>query len=450
MKKWQKVLIILAATCFFLCGGVTLLGMQSVDFLPVSGRLDRVVDEYKETGWPWDADQMIPPVSDSENGALAFLEAIEKDKGLFEKQTLASEKWRAGDVKGVKAILDNCEPVLALYVKGSRLDKADFKHDWNKGPSLLFPEMAYGKASCKLLGMRAQLKATDGDLDGALDDLRASFRIGKLLGQIPTVIGSAVESAIEQIALKDALHVASVKKSDVSWLKRVREEVSEWETGVDFEKTLRGEAMMGIAAMRFTDNKWAVLRTDKESEELTKTAHPLVSTPTSVDREGRTTGLSNRAYMVRYLEANIEIKKILDSVGDDPLQAGGLINDYIENSIKNKKEWSFTFSEIIFPAYDGTGYIVVRSRFLPQAVVAALKAAEIKAVHGSYPRKISDFEAGLLDPVTGDAVGYRVDGEKVYVYSVGLNKVDDGGIRDLESGKDDFAAEFPPKAIKGR
>lgn len=449
MKKWQKIIIGLVATSFFLCGGVTLVGMQSVDFLQVSGRLDRVVDEYKETGWPWEADQMVPSIADSENGALAFLEAIEKDKGLSDKQTLASEKWRAGDDKGVKAILAECEPVLALYVKGSGFDKADFKHDWNQGPSLLFPEMLYGKAACRLLGMRAQLRASDGDLDGALDDLRASFRIGKLLGQTPTFIGGAVESAIEQIALRDALHVASLKKSEVSWLKRVREEVSEWETGVDFERTLRGEALMGIAAMRSTDNKWVVLRTDKESEEWSKTTHPLVSTPTSVDREGRPTGLSNRAYIVRYLEANIEIKKILESVGDDPLQAGGLINDYIEKSIKNKKEWSFTFSEIIFPAFDGTGYIVVRSRFLPQAVVAALKAAEIKAVQGSYPQSIAELVPGLLDPVTGNSVGYRVDGEAVFVYSVGLNKRDDGGIRDSEMGKDDFSAEFPPKPRKG-
>jgi len=445
MKVWKKFFIGGLASSFLLCGAGAIVGMQSVDFLQVSGRTDEAVRNYQGMGWPWRADEMVPTVADEDNRALPILEAIEQEKDIAETQKNVFKKWEEGDEKEVRRLMAECELVLSLYIKASQYGKADFKHDWSKGSLLLFPELNHGKAAARLLGVRAEIKAGEDDLDGALSDLRASFRIGMLLGQIPVFSGLLANVSVEQFALEDAMRVAEVRKEDANWIRRVHEEVSEWKSGTDFERAIKGEALLGLTTMRFKDSSWAVIPSNMGLDDESRHPHPLVATPTSVDADGVPTGISSKAYFVRYLEANIEIEKLVTAGGDDPIETGNLITQFIETSIRNRNEWSFTFSQILFPDYDQVGYSVAKARFLLSAVVAVLKAAEVKAKTGQYPLTVGEIAPGFLDPVTGEVVGYRVQGETVFVYSFGRNGVDDSGIRDSVTVKDDVAAHFPPK-----
>ena len=43
----------------------------------------------------------------------------------------------------------------------------------------------------------------------------------------------------------------------------------------------------------------------------------------------------------------------------------------------------------------------------------------------------------VKDPLTGESLVYRQDGDGIRLYSVGLNGVDDGGVEDFDGGEKD-------------
>ena len=75
-----------------------------------------------------------------------------------------------------------------------------------------------------------------------------------------------------------------------------------------------------------------------------------------------------------------------------------------------------------------------------------------KNEHGSWPQTIDDIKdlvpaEILVDPVNGDSFVYKLTEENFTLYSKGKNNIDEGGIRDKESGADDWPI-WSPKTRK--
>ncbi|MEP6914886.1 MAG: hypothetical protein ABJC89_04540 [Acidobacteriota bacterium] len=79
-----------------------------------------------------------------------------------------------------------------------------------------------------------------------------------------------------------------------------------------------------------------------------------------------------------------------------------------------------------------------------RASIAALAVARYQRANGALPATLADLvpaylEAPLLDPFTAAPLVYRPDGKRYKVYSVGINRKDDGGAwdspSDLQTGR---------------
>jgi hypothetical protein len=85
---------------------------------------------------------------------------------------------------------------------------------------------------------------------------------------------------------------------------------------------------------------------------------------------------------------------------------------------------------------------------MPKIAAAVLWARGEKIRTGSYPRSGKRYE--IIDFHTGDLVKVKIIEERIVVYSVGKDGVDQGGAKVFDNGGkgDDFGEAFPPKKRK--
>ena len=93
---------------------------------------------------------------------------------------------------------------------------------------------------------------------------------------------------------------------------------------------------------------------------------------------------------------------------------------------------------IFMPGYEAAFLTADRVAAYQRFTPVALAVAAYRTEHGRYPAALADLvphylEAVPLDPFTGDAIRYRVVEGAAVIYSVGFDRVDDGG-GDLDSG----------------
>lgn len=58
--------------------------------------------------------------------------------------------------------------------------------------------------------------------------------------------------------------------------------------------------------------------------------------------------------------------------------------------------------------------------------------------HDRWPETLAELSEGItIDPFTGEPLLYRRTNRGCIIYSVGMNLLDDGGVCDMDSDKDD-------------
>ena len=86
------------------------------------------------------------------------------------------------------------------------------------------------------------------------------------------------------------------------------------------------------------------------------------------------------------------------------------------------------------------------ARMWKEVETAAVALGCFKAEHGRWPSDLTELSPSLLkvipkDRFSGGMLLYRTGKQGYLLYSIGLNRRDDGGVWEHTTGKDDIAAK---------
>lgn len=430
-----------------LCGfGGAIAVLQVVDFPVVANRADAVVAEYEAAGLPWEQGDLGTHLPDDRNGAADFQEAIRLAGGSLNKhEKVINELMQETNWTEISAILRKEKRVLESLRKASVYEGLDFDRDWDLGSNLLFHEYLQVKSGVRILTYRAEIFARNEDLDLALSDLRSAYRLGCMIGQEPILISLLVGISCQKTVLESAVKIAALRPDDAVWIGRVHKELEGWECQVDFMQAMVGETYLGLATIRNVKGEDFIayqnaISTNNFDSFFYDDAHRV--------RTGLPSRLTNKAFAVRWMEAQMHLHEILGAGGNNKLNGSREFEQYIFDQAGPPKKLSETFNVNMFPVFDGAAVASDMAPFLLEATKAVLRAAEIRAKVGRYPKSLSEIGITLMDPVVDQGASYLVQGKEVAVYSIGRNGKDDLGERYGVTRGDDEGMRFPPRPKK--
>jgi len=155
-----------------------------------------------------------------------------------------------------------------------------------------------------------------------------------------------------------------------------------------------------------------------------------------------------QAMEARYIQAWCET---FERWGDtDDVLKMGEIQAEMDKKIQRTRGLSNIGNKALFPVFTQVADAYVRAQANRKCVKALLAVLEFRASHRRLPKTLAEAGVSEIDPFDGQPLRYVVSGNTCKVYSVGQDKVDDGGLR--RSGatekNSDVVVQYP--SLEGR
>lgn len=392
----------------------------------------------KRAGLPMTAAELVPDakVPDDQNAAvearlaMGALEEIGPDLArLLSEYRPESEPEKAAWAR-LQAPLDG-------LVVGSSKPKLRFARDWDLGPAVPFRELAPLKRLAGMLAVRAELRAAE-DPEGSMRDVLAVRNLGRLLAQTPTVIGLQVATNTDQMAL-DAFgrcFETMVRAGKVEQARALAAAFEQAEWPVDVRHALKGEWYLPLATLRNIEQfgGWSKVTTD-----------PAGIRPDSLQRDGLPAGGAERRMLLSLAKTYTEV---FEEGKGDPVATARVLT---RHSKAAEATASPALSSSLFVPAAGSVDPGIRSLLARRLVSRGMvRMALGKLDQGGWPdpRLLGD----LRDPFADGPVRWVVRGERVAVYSVGMNGKDENAAlpeSEVRFDLGDIAASWP-SAPRGR
>lgn len=305
------------------------------------------------------------------------------------------------------------------------------------GISTLLPNQQDARRIFEILQHDAWLRAQHGDIDGAIESCRACMNAARSLGDEPILISFLIRVAGDHIALAALERTLAQGRQPSDQALAAMQQLIEQEM-VDVEKhwknALRGERAIGQRFVKALDERKLPVSA------LLGGGFIGPGQPTVGDRVADWFPIFiTREYpdLLRYMNDAVEASQLPLEQQVDRLRG-------LEKSIPRKG----ILVRLLAPALEKVSAAHVRDHaFLRTAQVAvAAERFRLKQTPPRWPESLAELvKSGLLadvpdDPYDGAPLRYRLWPEGVKAYSVGNDKVDDGGNinrdRPLEKGTD--------------
>lgn len=347
---------------------------------------------------------------------------------------LMSEAHKTGDMaleKKARAKIAAFRPILDRLSAATKKPEWDFERDWDKGITLLMPDLATLKTLSQMLATQAYFKALEGDTEGAINDLRACRRLGTFLRMEPMLIPSIVGVAVESIATASTIKIARAKAADKQLIQRL---ISVWEPPAPPSDYRR------IWQMEFTAMVTSLGQlTPRPEEDAPGSSSPSI--PIEFSRQARS------QLMEVYIESNENWPDFSDfSKAEATVVEYAKRYEVILCSLEPEFAATFDPNKTMFGGYLGS----VRNREATYRLLRVfLGIVQSGPSGGKYTLPALAQEKEWLDPFSDKPFLLKNIYGGFVLYSVGENRKDDGGISDRGQEKRvDIAIGFPTR-VKG-
>ena len=317
----------------------------------------------------------------------------------------------------------------------------------------------------EMFAARAMLRLSDGDLDGAWADLMADHRLGCLMCQSSLLITQMVGVYIRHQAFQGMRWVSSDNRLTAAQARKFLAELSVAAPDPKaFVRACRAERYFGLSCIE------GVMTSPDPSSEL--------SAVTGVLDEKRDPKKSPRRINLDWDEAMRMVNPVYDKIVDAAAKSNwrqrlAALEEWEEEFVRSEKgtpkinpiqlevERLFNpklagrhlgelFRSILIPAVRMAAAQTAKRDEDWQLVQVALALAAHKAEKGKFPEKLADLSPAYIkavpsDEFTGLPLKYSRTEAGYLLYSVGPNRIDDGGVEDLKAKpeKDDIAISVP-------
>ncbi len=375
----------------------------------------------------------LPQIADRDNAVFDYklaYEAFGSDEDLPDEW---DEKWtNSSDANAVdpkdaqlRAFLRGKAEVFRLVRRGAT--KRGCWLDPNSDPTdpySMVPNLRPARSLAKLLALSARYRAA-GDANGAVDDLNAMVPIGESLGLSPGIIPLCVGISIDDLAFQTMQTLADGGKLAVADLARFRVDGSlSWHRSFQQAMVMEEAMRLGILA-GLADGS------------ISLTEFGSANGLGSVHRKGRGWNVSRLvdfAYRIFLLPQDVDDNahfsaKLRDQAAMQYPQGTG---DWLKLEAEELASSQGLIVHVLIPQYARIFSFVARADAKRAVVVAAVAACRYRTARGQWPEKLDDLVPDYLvvapiDPFDGKPLRFKSGGDKIVIYSVGPDSVDDGG-----------------------
>lgn len=366
-----------------------------------------------------------PPVAPKDNAAPLLarageaLAAASKTNDWTKSFTDTITKPNTANMRMADAELRKLKPALDLATQASAKPRVDFKRDWASDEpwNLQFPEYPQLKNLTKALAMRGALRAAKGDTRGALQDFEAAFKLAQIAGAEPMLISGLMEIACNAIVVRHMEYAATARPRDLAFLRSLAKlALKESERRLDLLAYLPGEVLWGVAVAKNPEALIANLGED--SKEIAKVRRKTL--PSGVTRD-----LLRAAYRVRALQAWSEVYAD-KAAHKDPLLLTARITE-VGKRYSAADDPTMALGEFLYPGLEQGGTVFARREAQLSCFMGLLDVLCYRIQKGRYPKTLAEAGFAAIDPFTGKPYQLRISGNRVDIYSFGMDRKDDAG-----------------------
>jgi hypothetical protein len=341
--------------------------------------------------------------------------------------------------------LERYEPALQQIRDASERPRCFYPQDWENFPSNRVPVEGPIQEATLLFALRMRAQLALGHSSDALQDYRYGLRLYRSMENEPLLIDGLVRMALLQILIKSVHEGLSDHRWAEPELHALAESLSQVHPLEDCLHVLRGER----ASCNFVFDQLA-LHPDGASIYTSHLGGFGIRYDTGINFPSDFFRLYPRGWI---RAAQVRTNESFDGVIQDIDPERGVAGTFIPNvdlSQENKfnrirLETSYAICPPLFPAVDRffSTHTVVQ-----QAKTACLLELYWRS-HGSFPERLEEgklFPSLPIDVCSGEPLHYHRILEGYWLWSIGSNRRDDGGLYDPRETPDhqlDWIWEIP-------
>ncbi|HEV2949877.1 MAG TPA: hypothetical protein VGX70_21040 [Gemmataceae bacterium] len=314
-------------------------------------------------------------------------------------------------IEQLTEVFEGIEPVLVLARRLANLPRGRAPLKWSDDAiSTLLTYTQNARDAANILWLDVFLRCQENDPDGALDSCKGILNCGRSIGDEPTLISLLVRVAIRALAIQSierSLAQGEPSEHSMRMLQLLME---------DEEKlpllliALRGERAVFDRLMESIEKGKTNL---KKLGGFWSGAEEMLFLSGSVKAQ--------RAVMLDIMTENVEAAKL-------PVEQQEAEFKRIEQSISGRPQ----LIRMLVPAGMRVEQAYWRSQAQLRAAIVALAVERFRREHGRWPNSLGELVPDKLpqvyiDPYDGKPLRYRRNKDGVVIYSVGPDKIDDGG-----------------------
>jgi len=396
---------------------------------------------------------VLTKVPDKDNAALLYQAAVlrlksetgrNKEKSLFDQLNPIGYKILTENSPATQTDWDTfrtliAHPVFAnaleLWENGLEKPYCQYERDYNAGPDMRYTGVTEHRFLFQTFGVAALIKAQDGDSEGAWRLIEKLFRFADSLKTEPTLIDQLFRMGLFGGGEKTMRRVVAISLPAEEMFAKLDMQLSLFENldlftlAMDGERLLKGEWVFDFASRQSPLERIRWL--DRIGRQYGNRGATSFMTAGLLVFLGQPILRYDHARYLEIMHAQTRVSAIQyrpkdDTEGDEML---GRIPSY------------YVITKMLVPNR------VNRIRYISltaQATVARAGLAVLRhhLQHGRFPETLAATGQTFTDPFSGKELVYRHDDAGFVVYSIGPNRVDDGGqekpvySNDIESSGD--------------
>lgn len=324
---------------------------------------------------------------------------------------LAGELWPQLDA--AEQFLAKYEQSLEAVHRAARLDgQARYPADFNEGLIMSLPHTEQLSAGARLLELQTVVYAHRGRPDAAFESVQAMFAVARSLKEEPIVVSQLVRMGVDARARGQIAWLLSSDALDDDQLARLDADLGTIDYQPSFRRALIGERVAGVRM--FADPSLL----GEESAVVNALVH---FAPLSAGDQAL------------YLQILADLIAAADKIGLARVeafdQAEGRFRERFSESVM-KMRYPMTY--MVVPSLFALAEIVGRHEIERDSTRLAVAIERFRRQKGRLPSKLQELVPQFVpqmpvDPFSGRPLVYRSEPNEYVVYSVGWNRVDDGG-----------------------
>jgi len=338
---------------------------------------------------------------------------------------LPGEPW--ADLEAAEELLQEYGHSLDLMHQAAELGgAARYPTDFSLGLAMLLEHAQNLRGGARLLLLESHVLAHRGDLGGAARSIHAILMLARSLEREPVLVSELVRLACDGIAREqlEAL-LPTVDFSDED-LVRLQNDLRAIDYHENLCQAMIGERVIGIVVFESPDSSGLEIDVGR----------------------GTLWRFTQRGGFVVYLQHMDRMVLAAKLPWPQALQDAERADSQLETTVQGASfltKMTHLFPALIAPAVSAAFTATARNVALNGAADAAIAVELFRRKRGSRPERLEQLVPEFLpevpvDPYDGEPLRYTVDGDRYRIYSVGENRMDDGGSED--EGPDGVSLDY--------